>query len=109
MIGIGRDDLAVGIEDLHRQPHPQLRRAIERHLDVGFERLGLSSIVVMHRRRRDAIAFPHGDVADDAGLRRRRPGSTASWTRPSRTCASSAARRASAVRREFCACRTPSG
>ena len=39
VIGIGGDDLAVAVEQLHRQAEAQLRRAIERHLDVGLERL----------------------------------------------------------------------
>ena len=37
VIGLVRDDLAVDVEDLHRQAELQLRRAIDRHLDVGLE------------------------------------------------------------------------
>ena len=37
VIGLVAIDLAVGVEDLHRQAEPQLGRAIERHLDVRLE------------------------------------------------------------------------
>ena len=69
-IGLVAITLPSDVEDLHRQPDPQFRRAIDRHLDVRFE-TALSSMVVITVERRHAIAFAHRDVADDA--RRRGP------------------------------------
>ena len=37
--GVAGDDLAVVIEQLDRQSEAELRRSVERHLDVRFERL----------------------------------------------------------------------
>ena len=69
VIGLVASTFAVGVEDLHRQADAQIRRAIDRNLDVRLER----AVVVDgrdHRGLRDPIAFADRDVADDAGLRR---------------------------------------
>ncbi len=64
---IGRRDLAVGIEQLHRQADAQLGGAPERNLDVGLERLvGIER--GDDRRGGDAVPLPDRDVAHDACL-----------------------------------------
>jgi hypothetical protein len=66
--GVCRNDLALGIEQLHRQTQFQLRRSIEWDLDVGLERFG-GVDGGDERLRRDAIPNSHRDVADDSLLR----------------------------------------
>ena len=70
--GICRHHLAVCVQDLHRQPETEIRCTIERHLDVDFEPL-LSSMVVITVDFVTRSPLRMANVADDAGLRRGDP------------------------------------
>ena len=69
---IGREHLSLGVEYLDGQADAKIGRAIERHLDVRFERVVLID-GRDHRGGRDAVAGPNRNVPDGSGLRRFHP------------------------------------
>ena len=101
---VGRDDLAVGVEQLHRQPEPQIAARARAAPGCRPRAPALSSIVVITVDGRDAVADADGMSPTTPGLRRVDAVVLRAPRGSSRTCASSAASCASAVAQRFCAC-----